>query len=134
MKVPSKSHRKKPPEKHDCCATCGTNDNEESIILCDICDKEYHIHCLVPPLPTVPEGNWYCAQCLRVHGTRFEYRGAKVYWTDDKAWYDCRVLRFEKESGRHQLVYNGKPLYLNSLSSVIRNSDTHKLLFLLPKS
>lgn len=32
-------------------------------LLCDECDGAYHLSCLDPPLTTVPENDWYCADC-----------------------------------------------------------------------
>ncbi|SJL16851.1 related to SRM1  len=29
------------------------------------CDNPYHLLCLSPPLTTVPEGEWFCPQCIR---------------------------------------------------------------------
>lgn len=36
---------------------------EEVLLLCDVCNGGYHIHCLAPPLTSVPEGDWTCARC-----------------------------------------------------------------------
>ncbi|KRW98990.1 Zinc finger, FYVE/PHD-type [Pseudocohnilembus persalinus] len=41
-----------------------TPEQEAQLILCDICDKGYHIFCLNPPLQKVPEGDWYCPECF----------------------------------------------------------------------
>ena len=49
---------------HDCRA-CGRGDRPEEIVLCDRCDRGYHLACLRPPLPAVPEGAWYCPRCMQ---------------------------------------------------------------------
>jgi hypothetical protein len=43
------------------CAVCGCNDDreEQQILLCDGCVKEYHTYCLKPPLKAVPEGKFF---------------------------------------------------------------------------
>lgn len=46
------------------CRVCGVDEDYESIMLCDTCDAEYHTYCLNPPLTNVPEGNWFCPQCV----------------------------------------------------------------------
>lgn len=46
------------------CSVCSKKDNADNIILCDECDKGYHIQCLTPPLDKLPEeDNWYCPEC-----------------------------------------------------------------------
>ena len=45
------------------CAVCGVPDREESTLMCEDCDAEYHIECLTPPLAAVPEGDWLCPRC-----------------------------------------------------------------------
>lgn len=45
------------------CCVCSEKRNPHLIILCDECDKAYHITCLRPALEKVPEDDWYCPQC-----------------------------------------------------------------------
>lgn len=44
----------------DLCAVCGQSGQ---LLLCDTCSKVYHLQCLDPPLPCVPDGRWSCAKC-----------------------------------------------------------------------
>ena len=56
------------------CEICGRSDKEESLLLCDGCDKGFHLFCLKPPLKRIlcdrglrveiPAGDWYCPACL----------------------------------------------------------------------
>lgn len=46
------------------CEICNSADREESMLLCDGCDKGYHMECLDPPLTEIPEGSWYCDNCF----------------------------------------------------------------------
>ncbi|UKJ89396.2 Requim, req/dpf2 [Theileria orientalis] len=50
-------------EEEEGCAICGNDDNWPQLLLCDSCDKGYHMYCLDPPLTEVPANNWYCSQC-----------------------------------------------------------------------
>ncbi|XP_054812842.1 uncharacterized protein LOC129313599 isoform X2 [Prosopis cineraria] len=72
------------------CALCGGYDFSKSgfgprtIILCDQCEKEYHVGCLrdhkMAYLKELPEGNWFCCtDCSRIHSTlqKFLVRGAE---------------------------------------------------------
>eukprot|EP00899_Mesostigma_viride_P000110 jgi/Mesvir1/1009/Mv17543-RA.1 len=44
------------------CAVCRVDD--EFLMICDGCDTPYHHTCLTPPLPEVPEGDWFCPDCV----------------------------------------------------------------------
>jgi len=45
------------------CEVCATERPQSKLLLCDYCNKAYHIHCLQPPLDAVPSGYWLCADC-----------------------------------------------------------------------
>lgn len=46
------------------CMICGGTDNEEVLLLCDMvgCENMAHTYCM--RLSAVPEGDWYCQDCL----------------------------------------------------------------------
>lgn len=46
------------------CRVCDRGDSEESMLLCDGCDSSYHTFCLIPPLTSVPPGDWRCPKCV----------------------------------------------------------------------
>uniref|UniRef100_A0A8B9LC63 Chromodomain helicase DNA binding protein 4 n=1 Tax=Astyanax mexicanus TaxID=7994 RepID=A0A8B9LC63_ASTMX len=33
------------------------------LLCCDTCPSSYHLHCLNPPLPDIPNGEWICPRC-----------------------------------------------------------------------
>uniref|UniRef100_A0A8C8JYH8 DNA helicase n=1 Tax=Oncorhynchus tshawytscha TaxID=74940 RepID=A0A8C8JYH8_ONCTS len=37
------------------------------LLCCDTCPSSYHIHCLNPPLPEIPNGEWLCPRCTVSH-------------------------------------------------------------------
>ncbi|GIL98109.1 hypothetical protein Vretimale_3570, partial [Volvox reticuliferus] len=45
------------------CELCRGGHQEDQILLCDRCDRGFHLFCLSPPLAAVPEGEWLCPQC-----------------------------------------------------------------------
>lgn len=51
-------------ESIDNCKVCQKDENETCLLLCDGCDDSYHTYCLIPPLLTVPKGDWCCPKCL----------------------------------------------------------------------
>ncbi|GFH55507.1 hypothetical protein CTEN210_11983 [Chaetoceros tenuissimus] len=46
------------------CRVCFTKQNKNNTILCDLCDGEYHLSCLVPKLSQVPDFEWFCPTCV----------------------------------------------------------------------
>lgn len=45
------------------CEICHKGDDEENIVLCDKCNKGFHLYCVKPILPSVPSGEWFCDNC-----------------------------------------------------------------------
>ncbi|XP_044479074.1 methyl-CpG-binding domain-containing protein 9-like [Mangifera indica] len=54
----------KAPWDEGVCKVCGVDKDDDSVLLCDTCDAEYHTYCLDPPLARIPGGNWYCPSCV----------------------------------------------------------------------
>lgn len=52
------------------CEVCERQDQEDRMVLCDGCDRGYHIHCMDPPWSRVPRGDWYCPACQGKHRWR----------------------------------------------------------------
>ncbi|KAL6873999.1 hypothetical protein ACP4OV_014081 [Aristida adscensionis] len=46
------------------CEQCNSGLHGDVMLLCDRCDKGWHLYCLSPPLERVPPGNWYCSDCM----------------------------------------------------------------------
>ena len=62
--VASTSDLPKAPWDEGVCKVCGIDKDDDSVLLCDTCDAEYHTYCLIPPLARIPKGNWYCPSCI----------------------------------------------------------------------
>ncbi|KAI5119499.1 hypothetical protein M0805_002435 [Coniferiporia weirii] len=54
-----------------CCEICHKRNRGAEMLLCDGCDCGFHMFCLVPPLTTIPRGQWFCHTCL--FGTGGDY-------------------------------------------------------------
>ncbi|GAB2296855.1 hypothetical protein Dimus_030956 [Dionaea muscipula] len=78
------------------CEQCKSGLHAEVMLLCDRCNKGWHMYCLSPPLETIPPGNWYCFDCLNsnkdsfgfVPGRRFSLEAfRKVADRTKKKWF-----------------------------------------------
>lgn len=45
------------------CEVCHSGCDDDNMLICDGCEKLYHLYCLNPPLSEVPEGDWFCKSC-----------------------------------------------------------------------
>ncbi|KAK9291880.1 hypothetical protein L1049_019831 [Liquidambar formosana] len=45
------------------CERCGSGDYAAELLLCDKCDRGFHLFCLRPILVSVPKGSWLCPCC-----------------------------------------------------------------------
>ncbi|XP_022159885.1 lysine-specific demethylase 5A isoform X2 [Momordica charantia] len=61
------------------CEQCKSGLHGELMLLCDRCDKGWHIYCLSPPLKQVPPGNWYCLDCLNSEKDSFGFVPGKCF-------------------------------------------------------
>ena len=46
------------------CMACDQAANADDLLICDSCDKGFHMDCLEPPLNQLPEGRWICPICV----------------------------------------------------------------------
>ena len=51
------------PRKEFVCEVCHLPELDRVLLLCDSCNRGFHMHCLLPPLSKVPPGLWVCPQC-----------------------------------------------------------------------
>lgn len=61
------------------CEQCQSGLHEEMMLLCDRCDKGWHLYCLSPPLKAIPAGNWYCLDCLNSEKDSFGFMPGELY-------------------------------------------------------
>jgi PHD and RING finger domain-containing protein 1 len=51
------------------CSICDQNieEEEDKLLLCDRCNRGFHIFCLDPPLNHIPKEDWYCPECTIIN-------------------------------------------------------------------
>lgn len=45
------------------CEQCGSGELPGELLLCDKCDKGFHMKCVRPIVVRVPIGSWFCPKC-----------------------------------------------------------------------
>lgn len=49
--------------KTEGCRSCKRDDDHPNLLLCEVCNDEYHTYCLDPPLSSVPDHDFFCKKC-----------------------------------------------------------------------
>lgn len=78
----------------DVCEICKRNENDDALLLCDGCNRGYHLYCLKPPLSSVPKTDWYCLHCLTAIGKDYGFEDGDEYSLND--FYEF-AEKFKKE-------------------------------------
>ena len=60
------------------CEICGGGENDEQMLLCDGCNRGYHLYCLNPPMAAIPTTDWFCMNCLKVSGNDYGFEDGEV--------------------------------------------------------
>lgn len=45
------------------CEQCGSGDRDAELLLCDKCNRGFHMSCLRPIVVRIPIGSWFCPSC-----------------------------------------------------------------------
>lgn len=71
------------------CEICSAGHCEDKIILCDRCDKGFHLFCLSPPLDDVPDGEWICPHCIQRDSDNLFFKsGCQMTFKEIREWND----------------------------------------------
>ncbi|KAK4534020.1 hypothetical protein CDCA_CDCA01G0045 [Cyanidium caldarium] len=81
------------------CTVCGVNENDELVLLCEICNGARHTYCCVPPLSCVPDEDYICPECmLGGNGGDAERPGMEMH-SSGSAGMAASASRAESSSG-----------------------------------
>ncbi|CEP14172.1 hypothetical protein [Parasitella parasitica] len=69
--------------ENDTCEICHKSENEEKLLLCDGCNRGFHMYCLNPPLAVIPKTDWFCFQCLTAVGKDYGFEDGNEYSLSD---------------------------------------------------
>ena len=73
------------------CHHCKKGDKPEKMLLCDTCDRGWHLYCLNPPLKAIPSGDWSCPKCVAKGTKRLQQE------SDPKSWSKNLVTEQEDD-------------------------------------
>jgi len=52
--------------------SCELCDGGGELICCGGCEKLYHLKCIIPPIDSIPKGEWHCDHCRRKRSMAFD--------------------------------------------------------------
>ena len=87
--------QRKTPTLMEFCHICEQDNDETRMLLCDGCNKGYHMYCLNPPLKSIPEGDWFCLNCFKVPLDDFGFEDSSTLWTLQK--FEKMANKFKKQ-------------------------------------
>ncbi|KAM0792393.1 hypothetical protein ACM66B_005073 [Microbotryomycetes sp. NB124-2] len=94
------------------CEICTFDHHPERIVLCDGCDRGYHLDCLTPKLTEVPTSQFFCDNCLFFNGADYGFEEGdnhslhsfrrradafKKRWLQDHPMPERAMVRIEKD-------------------------------------
>ncbi|KAL0304438.1 UNVERIFIED_CONTAM: Histone-lysine N-methyltransferase ATXR6 [Sesamum radiatum] len=130
----SKSMQEEEEEDYSdvCCEKCGSGDRPSELLLCDECDRGFHLFCLRPVLVAVPKGRWFCASCSNHKNlTKFPlvqtkivdfFRIRRCSQSAEKLSPDCRKRR-KRNSGLVMAKKRRKLLPFNPTEDHVRRLE-----------
>jgi len=83
------------------CEQCGSGELSEELLLCDKCDRGFHMKCVRPIVVRIPIGSWLCPKCQggkRVRSKGFFYFSSRVSFCCVFVeplfffYYECRIV------------------------------------------
>ncbi|KAJ3162468.1 hypothetical protein HDU86_004950 [Geranomyces michiganensis] len=60
------------------CEICAGGENDEQMLLCDGCNRGYHLYCFDPPMVAIPNTDWFCPDCLRGSGHDYGFEEGEL--------------------------------------------------------
>ncbi|GAC94117.1 potential transcription factor [Pseudozyma hubeiensis SY62] len=66
-------------QEEQMCEICLRGEDGPSMLLCDECNRGYHMYCLQPALTSVPKSQWFCPPCLVGTGHDFGFDDGETH-------------------------------------------------------
>lgn len=82
------------------CKVCRKGGDGENMLLCDGCDRGFHLYCLKPKLSSIPKGDWFCLACRPKEKVEKTKRSRRLFSEDsdnDEPLISLRTKRSKNE-------------------------------------
>lgn len=118
------------------CQICMSTVTEiDSILICDACEKGYHLKCLqAPNHKGIPRGEWHCGKCLSLsNGKPLPPKYGRVMRNVNTAKPSAVAPSTssklqgtsEEKNSQTKAIFNGNSTMENSSSGVVDNNHSH---------
>ncbi|KAJ1041154.1 hypothetical protein NDA14_007461 [Ustilago hordei] len=100
-----RTHSGQNGQEEQMCEICLRGEDGLNMLLCDECNRGYHMYCLQPALTSIPKSQWFCPPCLVGTGHDFgfddgETHSLYTFWQRAEAfkreWWSKRPERLWK--------------------------------------
>uniref|UniRef100_A0A0K8S289 Bromodomain adjacent to zinc finger domain protein 1A n=1 Tax=Crotalus horridus TaxID=35024 RepID=A0A0K8S289_CROHD len=106
------------------CKMCRKKGDAESMVLCDGCDRGYHIYCIRPKLKAVPDGDWFCPECRpKQRSRRLSSRQRTSVESDEEA---IEQIKEEDETSYEEIEQSEDDYEEEEEDENINNSDSQE--------
>lgn len=55
------------------CQMCDVMDDDSKFVICEECERGFHIYCVKPAIEYMPRGEWFCTECVLTAGEDFGF-------------------------------------------------------------
>lgn len=128
-------------QEEQMCEICLRGEDGLNMLLCDECNRGYHMYCLQPALTTIPKSQWFCPPCLVGTGHDFgfddgETHSLYTFWQRAEAfkreWWSERPERLWKpdeaafSSAEDNAHTNGLARQIHGTDLVVSEDDVER--------
>lgn len=89
------------------CETCldsTGNYEDEQLLYCELCDKSYHLSCVIPKVDSVPSTSWICHNCVACNRCK-DTRMSKSWGSEVSL---CRACILDDENSVQNMLLNSR--------------------------
>ena len=110
------------------CAICNDPAGAANMAFCSGCNRPFHLRCVLPPIATVPIGEWYCLECDSSAGQLHELEDANtcLQLSPTDLYANPMLMECLASDGReHALPYGPARLSIRRMLRYVRKHPTY---------